>query len=242
MNIGIVDDESLFLDDFRDAIIKAAKNIEMEVNVFCFNDGKNHIEKLMGYDIVFLDIEMPNMSGLELTEEIGKKRFGQELPLVVFVTNKDNYVYTALEHYPFSFMRKACVKEEIERCLKQARKRIDMLTSDSQFVRLSRDGKILPIKEVLYIEKVRNAVIYRCIGADYKEQELIGKVANKLESLGFIRIHEGYTVNIDHVTSLGTEKVTLSNGKILSVGRKYKESAKKCYLEWLNRKARRSIW
>ncbi|MBQ3061809.1 MAG: response regulator transcription factor [Lachnospiraceae bacterium] len=242
MNIGIVDDESIFLDDFKDAIIKAAKNIDMEVNVFCFNDGKKHIEKLMGYDIVFLDIEMPNMSGLELNEEISKKRFGQELPLVVFVTNKDSYVYTALEHYPFSFMRKAHIKEEIERCLKQARKRIDMLTSDSQFIQLVKANKILSVKDVIYIEKVRNAIIYKCINSEYKEQELIGKVANKLESLGFIRIHEGYTVNIDHVTSLGTEKVTLSNGKVLSVGRKYKESAKKCYLEWLNRKARRSIW
>lgn len=242
MNIGIVDDESLFLDEFKDMIIKAAEDIEIEVNIFCFNDGKKHIEKLMGYDIVFLDIEMPDMSGLELAEEIGKKRFGQELPLVVFVTNKDNYVYTALEYYPFSFMRKEHVKEEIRRCLQQARKRIDMLTSDSQFIQLLRPNKILPIKEILYIEKLKNAVVYKCIGGDYKEQVSIGKLAVKLESLGFIRIHEGYAVNVDHVTSLGREKVTLSNGKNLSVGRKYKESAKKCYLEWLNRKAHRSIW
>lgn len=135
----------------------ALKDISIIPNVKCFNDGINHIEELLNCDIVFLDIEMPGMNGLELAEEMRKYKNGQELPLVVFVTSRDNYVFTALSYYPFSFLRKSCVSDEIAKCLTQAKKRIDMLRMGSYVIQLNGGKKLVPTKEIMYVEKVDSA-------------------------------------------------------------------------------------
>lgn len=242
MNIGIVDDDNIFLENFKEMIVKAAQGIAMISNVKCFNDGINHMEELLNCDIVFFDIEMPQINGLELAEELGKHKNGQELPLVVFVTSRDNYVYTALSYYPFSFLRKSCVSDEIAKCLTQAKKRIDMLRMGSYVIQLNWGKKLVSAKEIMYVEKVDNEIIYKGKNAEYRERITMNKATQELENKGFIRIHEGFMVNVEYITCMGTKKVDLSNGEFLPLSRKYKESAKRCYFEWLNRKARREIW
>lgn len=242
MNIGIVDDDNIFLENFKEMIVKAAQGIAMISNVKCFNDGINHMEELLNCDIVFFDIEMPQINGLDLAEELGKHKNGQELPLVVFVTSRDNYVYTALSYYPFSFIRKSCVGKEVEKCLTQAKKRIDMLRMGAHVIQLNGGKKLVPTKEIMYVEKVDNEIIYKGKNAEYGERITMNKVMEKLDNMGFIRIHEGFAVNVEHITCMETTKVNLSNGEFLVLSRKYRDSAKRSYWEWLNRKARREIW
>lgn len=242
MNIGIVDDDNVFIESFKEMIVKATQEITMISNVKCFNDGINHMEELLNCDIVFLDIEMPQINGLDLAEELGKYKNGQELPLVVFVTSRDNYVYTALSYYPFSFIRKSCVGKEVEKCLTQAKKRIDMLRMGDHAIQLNGGKKLVPTKEIMYVEKVDNDIIYKGKNAEYRERITMNKATQELENKGFIRIHEGFMVNVECITCMGTKKVDLSNGEFLPLSRKYKESAKRCYSEWISRKARREIW
>ena len=242
MNIGLVDDDNVFLEKFKQMIMDAVQSIAMICDVKCFNDGISHMEELLSCDIVFFDIEMPQISGLDLSEEMRKQMSGQELPLVVFVTSKDSYVYTALSYYPFSFIRKSCAGEEIAKCLSQAKKRIDMLKSDSRLIQLNKGKELVPIKEIMYIEKEGNEIVYRGKNGDHRVRSTMKKVIKELENKGFIRIHEGFAVNIDYISCMGVKEVFLSNGKSLIIGRVYKERAKRSYCEWLNKKARTEMW
>lgn len=242
MNIGIVDDENRFLDEFRDIILNVAKNIELEVNVCCFNDGEKHIEELLKCDLVFFDIEMPSISGFDLAQELGRQRNGQELPLVVFVTSRDNYVYTALSYYPFSFIRKSYVGAEIEKCLIQAKKRIDVLRTSAHLIELNGGKILLSAKDVMYVEKVGNEIAYRGKDSEHKERGTMNKTMKKLENMGFIRIHEGFMVNVEHIAYMESNCVGLSDGRIVPVGRTYRDSAKRSYTEWINRKLRMDMW
>lgn len=242
MNIGLVDDNNEFLNRFKEMIMDALKDISIVANVKCFNDGVNHIEELLNYDIVFLDIEMPQINGLDLAQKMINQKNGQELPLVVFVTNRDNYVYTALSYYPFSFLRKSYVSDEIVKCLKQAKKRIDMLRMESEIIQINGGKKLVPAKEIMYVEKEGNEIVYRGKDSEHKERGTMNKVVKELENMGFIRIHEGFVVNVEYIAYMENKNVGLSNGKVLPMGRTYKESAKRCYKEWINRKARMDIW
>lgn len=242
MNIGIVDDDNTFLNSFKEIIVKTTQDIAVLCKVKCFNNGLNHIEELLECDIVFLDIEMPQINGLELSEEMGKHKNGQELPLIVFVTDRDSFVYTALSYYPFSFIRKSCVREEIEKCLRQAKKKIDMLRVDLHIIQINEGKKLVPSKEIMYAEKLGNDIIYKGQNVEYRERISMGKAVQKLENIGFIRIHEGFMVNFEHISYMETAKVFLSNGDYLVLSRKYQQSAKRSYLECINIKTRMSTW
>jgi len=101
---------------------------------------------------------------------------------------------------------------------------------------------LLTIEDIIYVEKEGNRIVYKCKYSEYKERGTMTKVAKVLENMGFIRIHEGFAVNVEFVTYMDNKNVGMSNGKVLPIGRTYKERAKKCYEEWINKNARMGMW
>ena len=242
MKIAIIDDDEKFVDFMTGQIVEKAQNIGVEVDVGKYCNHRDVLKDVFEYELVFLDIEMPDINGLKLMEQINVAKSDRELPLVVFVTNKDNYVHTALSKYPFSFMRKSCVEADLEMCMIRAGKLIRQLTKSEYYVSLKGNNVAIAVNEIIYIEKRQHNIIYKCIKNEYEERENIAEKAEELEPLGFVRIHEGFVVNIEHIRRLRTTKVLVSNNEELILSRKYKESTKEKYYEWINRKARRNLW
>ena len=242
MKIAIMDDDKEFIEFLTLQIKEKSHELALIADVNGYTDPKEFLVGANKYELIFLDIEMPGIDGLELIEKINASKGNGELPLIVFITNRENYVHAALAKYPFSFMRKPYVKSEIRACISQAEKRINMIHGSGYSLRLKANNVVVDVKDILYIYKQGNYVVYKCVEQEYVERELIKEKAKELEAFGFIRIHEGFSVNIDHVKSLNANRTIMANGDELSISRKYKDSANHSYIELLARRIRRSSW
>ena len=150
MRIYLCDDERQILQDMAGKV----RGMQPGSRVRCFERSGELWAALQAErcDVLCLDIDMPEMSGLELAvkmEELAVR------PLLIFVTSHDELVYDSLKFHPFGFVRKAYFAEEMEKLLEDcaeelgSRERHFFFQSGAERVRLS-------LQQILYIESDGN--------------------------------------------------------------------------------------
>lgn len=238
MNVLIIDDDENFIDDFKQRITLYAQNscVEIQIAGFCLKD--NQMPDFMNYDLLFIDIEMPVINGIELGKLIVEKRGSNELPLLVFVTNKDNYVFTALKVSPFYFIRKNSLDDELDFCLKKAVNKIKGYKENVCSIKVDKKNLLIAVRDIIYVMKQGNMVVYKTINGEYCTRKTISSVIDELGPTGFIRTHEGFAVNVDYIKEMCNKSVVLINDEELVLSRKYKHSATEGYMEWISRRMR----
>lgn len=107
LKIAICDDEPMFGNKLELILLENAKKEQIQINIDVYQSGtsllKGMWEDAVSYDIIFLDIEMDGMDGLETAKEIRKKN---ELVLLIYVTSHKSYAIEAYEVQPFRFVVK----------------------------------------------------------------------------------------------------------------------------------------
>lgn len=169
-------------------------------------------------DLIFLDINMPHMSGLEMLNELQRK------PLVIFTTAYadyavDSYNYDALDYLlkPFEFERFLVAIDKVEKRLEESN------TQKSFF--FIKDGlkKIkIDFEEILYIKGSGNYLDIFCKNKCYSPRMTFAEIVEKLPATQFVRIHQSYIVNINHINKIENNHVYIETHK-LSISERYKD-------------------
>lgn len=160
-------------------------------------------------DVLFLDIDMPGMNGLDLAKQLTKL---QKEILIIFVSGYDHYVYQVFEFFPFAYLRKDRILDELPIVLKRI---ADQFDRDHRAVSLaSVHGLVtLDARDVIYIRsdgnyyevKMQNGIC-RCRGT-LREAERV------FSGFDFYRIHSAYLVNLSHVQRVNQNEVSVSHEK-----------------------------
>ena len=116
IRIAVVDDEQIILNSIHKKIEKILYDLNAEFEIQDFTSGKTALKEITekGFDVIFLDIDMPDVSGMTIAKKI---RMQEENIEIVFITNKDELVYDAIKVVPFRFIRKSRFDEEIQEAL-----------------------------------------------------------------------------------------------------------------------------
>lgn len=221
--IGICDDESNARDALRFELEKAAKEEDWEI-VYEFSSGtvalsclKNHPGEI---DLLFLDVEMPGMSGMETARRI--RVFSREL-LLVFVTGYSDYVFDGYQVGAMDYLIKPVDQRRLESLLHRAQEILGV-QEDRMFSFRNAEGMFrMPIKEIRYFYSDRRKV---SLVLEDREYSFYGKLNQIEQQVGtdYVRIHQRYLVNPRWVEHIGCSTVTVE-GKELPVSRGFKENA-----------------
>lgn len=180
-------------------------------------------------DILLLDIDMPDMSGMEIAAWLMKL---EKRPLLVFVTSHDELVYDSFWYHPFGFIRKGYFKQEIKKVLDAC---IKERSSSAKYFMFRTEGKELrlPLNEIRYFEADGNYLKVFGTSEEYRVRSTVTAVENSFGDCGFIRIHKGFLVNQSVVRAIGSDEVQLSGGEVLPLGKTYAEEAKKQFMRYM---------
>lgn len=232
LKIAICDDENLFLIEFKSIIKDICANEKIEYVINTYNSGYFAIDNYNKYDLIFLDIDMPNLDGIAVAGQINKLKGNLDIPYIVFVTSKDNLVFDALKQFPYSFIRKAHFKDDIKSCILSINKKL----ADKAIrypVKIGRNKLFLNLDNIIYIEKDKNYVIFHTTDNQYKERSNIDEKLSDLSSRDFIRTHIGYLVNMKYIKEITNTEVILLDGTKIPISKSYKQSVKDIYFDWM---------
>jgi len=253
MKIVVVDDESPARTRMRQVL---ADDLGQEVVAECANaeEARAAIEA-WSPDAVFLDIEMPQVSGIDLARDL--EAAGQ--PLVVFVTAYQRYAYEAFDVAPVDYLMKPVERVRCRRALRrlerllEARGKIPRSPSDNVpsypnriFVREDDRLVCLRASQIEAIEALGNYVKIRTAGKPHVVRSSLTSLEAQLHPATFVRTHRSHIVNIAAVRELlplthGDYNVVLESGTVVPLSRAYRDRLQMFVLgEWREGRSQRS--
>ncbi len=121
LRIAICDDETTLVNEIYKIVLHEISKFTTEVEIKCFTNGNNLLEQHQEnpFEIVFLDIDMPKISGFEIAKKL-RENFSKAY--IIFITSHEELVYESMDFQPFHFLRKHCntpLEESISSVIKK---------------------------------------------------------------------------------------------------------------------------
>lgn len=251
MRVLIVDDEPLA----QTALAKILAE-RSDVDSFeCVGDAIEALEKLEknSYDVLLLDINMPELSGFELLDRLQERK--QPAPSIVFVTAHDEHAIAAFEKHAVDYVLKPFSNERISEALNTAFRRtaderaaklvgalqqLQVTERKSPRIAIKAKGRILFIDpgDIIAVQAEGNYVLLQRESGSYLLRESISVMAEKLKPYGFIRIHRSVLVNSSFVEEIqpwmtGEYGLRIRGGKQFTVTRTYKKNLRSLAEFWI---------
>jgi two-component system, LytTR family, response regulator len=252
MRVLITDDEPL-------AQVALAKILSSRPDVERFdlaNDAIEAMEKLSAdsYDVVLLDINMPEVSGIELVDRL--KAQSRPVPAIVFVTAYHEHAITAFKRHAVDYVLKPFSSERIHEALDVAFRRNageraarlledlprfqDLMQRAPARIAVKAQGRILFVApgEIVTVTAEGNYVLLQREAGSVLLRESISIMAEKLKPFGFVRIHRSVLINsafVDEVRSMptGEYRLRVKGGHEYTVTRSYKKNLGQIATSWI---------
>lgn len=212
--IAICDDEPLHIDKIRSILLdEETDNYTKPANLL------NAITAGKRYDVLFLDIMMPEIDGISLAREL---RELDEDMLIVFITSKIEFMQTGYEVKAFRYLLKDQINTGLPKIWKDIEKEL-LDRADTYFTyEFERKTYRYPCRDILYLESNLRRII---LHTNRDTAALYGKLDDlAIKYPMFVRIHKSFLVNRRHIRSISAGMVVLSNGDVLPISRKYADS------------------
>lgn len=223
INCIIIDDDPVSIN----LISHFINNTEGLSLLFAINnpiEGVNFIRKNKeSIDLIFLDVEMPEMSGIELLDSFG------ELPPVILITSKEKYAVKAFEHKVLHYLVKPVDYVKFLKGVHRVFKLFEAEKNIKQDFLFIKDNNLLSKvfhKDILYCEALGDYVKVHTKNKVHVVYSTMKNIEEKLIlNKEFIRIHRSYIINLNFLDNFSSENATV-NKQILPLGNKYKENLK----------------
>lgn len=251
MHILVVDDEPLA----RESLVRVlGERSDIEV-VDVAVDAIEALARIRdhSYDILLVDIRMPEMSGMQMVDVLRSQ--GNEMPAIIFVTAFNEHAVAAFERHATDYILKPFSTERVHRAIDYAKQHstedrarklaeilphLQSLTKTTPRIAIKSKGRILfiDVAEIVVAEAEGNYVLLRQESGSHLLREQISVLADRLKPHGFVRIHRSVLVNSSHVEAVkplltGEYLLRLKNGKEYNVTRTYKKNLKEFATFWL---------
>jgi len=234
----IVDDEDLARRLIRE-YLKAHSDIEVVGESRNGLDAVSDIEALAP-DLIFLDIQMPKLSGLEVLEAT-ERRSG-----VIFTTAYDEYAIKAFEMLAVDYLLKPFSQKRFDEALVRARRLVGQRAAGIERLVTHPPEKlarivirdrglvhVVPVDDVIYVEAEDDYINIHTAARSFMKTQRLSDLEEQLDPQRFVRVHRSYLINIDSLKTLerptkDSQVAVLANGRQVPISRTGQERIKAC--------------
>lgn len=217
LNVAVVEDESEYRSMIQDMIMQYAEEHRKQIKVTAFSDGSGLVENYRKeYDIILLDIEMPQMNGMKAAEEI--RRQDQDVVLV-FITNMAQYAIRGYEVDALDFILKPLNYYTFSMRFMRAIGRVKIRESRQVCLVLDDGVKKLDSREIYYIEIQNRMLHYHTEDGEFSVRGTLKQAMEELEGYHFVKCNHWYLVNLRHVSEI-RKNIVIVAGNELEISRR----------------------
>lgn len=230
MKIAICDDEQIFINILKVPLVAFFKDKDLSININEFTSGQSMLDDYRGYDIIFLDVSMPVISGIELGKKI---REIDKNVIIIFVTSEKDRVFDSFEVKPFGYIVKPVNIIELTNTLNRATADI---SDDSNHVTIEvsrRTHLKLNKNDIIYAETSGRMINIYTTEKTYNSNIKLKELEETLKSKLFFSPHRSFLINLKHVKEYDKSTIIMSNSDKVLISRLKYCDFKKTFLEYL---------
>lgn len=236
--LAICDDEAFFIEDIRQYLKAYESESGNEIITTAYSSGVDFLAELQigvaEYDICFLDVDMPEMKGIEVAKHL---REICPQTVVCFITSFEQYAYEAYQTEALGYLKKpvkyADLKYMMNRCTLQVQYMKDTKEVDQKYleVKTGHGSKIIRIDDILYIEKRRNQCVFHLEDGEFICYNTLSNIYRELDKNIFFYVHQGYIVSFPQVREVKSNVVCLGKDREIPLSRKYQPKIQEMYMK-----------
>lgn len=227
IRIGICDDEKIILEILQNIVKRCVKKLDFKADIILFNTGKKLLEAEAELDILFLDIEMPQMDGIEVGKRLRCR--GNNCKIIVATSRRERYK-EAFYINAFRFVTKPFEIEEIQEALQDAV--IALGGAEKVAVYRNRMKYSILQRDILYIEAIDSSVEFTLAEGVFRKEISLAKLECELNKKVFFRINRQCIINMAQIEKYERGMVFI-NGKNKKVSQRRKKEFSIAYREYL---------
>jgi DNA-binding LytR/AlgR family response regulator len=226
MNCVIIDDDRLSLKIIEDFVQKT-EELNLVASYSSAVDAINGFSKpdAPNVHIIFLDIEMPEMSGIDFLKSL------QALPQIIIYSSQEKYAVESYEFDVTDYLLKPVQYGRFIKAINRAKERIDKkekVSDESTEIFIKNNSSLVRVKydDILWIEALENYVVVNTFKDKYTIHFTMKAISEKMPADKFVRIHRSFIVNIGKIKLIEDNSVVVKHeggSKVIPIGKSYKD-------------------
>ena len=229
-HVAIVEDEAEFATQLQDLLKQYQKENDVPIKVSVFSDGAEILKDYQPlYDIILLDIEMPEVNGMDAAEQIRKM---DSNVVLMFITNMATYAIRGYEVGALDFVMKPINYYTFSMKFTRAIKRAKQKEQQQILIGLSDGVKKFGIHQIYYVEVQNRMLHYHTDEGEYVMRGTMSSVEQMLAPYPFVKCNHWYIVNLMHVSEV-RNNIAIVGGHELEISRRNRTAFLKALTEYV---------
>ncbi|MGI6070653.1 MAG: LytR/AlgR family response regulator transcription factor [Blautia sp.] len=225
--IAICDDET----DVQKQMAGYLAALSPLIQTDCYGSGEELLSSGITYDILFLDIDMKGMSGIDTARRL---RLKDKKAKIIYVTAYEDFQSYAFSVHAFGYLIKPVQKEQILSLLKEALDYTEEEINGPKIRLQTEEGyQELLIKDIYYFEYQNRRIKGVTTSGTYHLSGTISALGDKMMAFGFGIPHKSFVVNLNHLKNIKGYDLYLTNGSILPLSQKKSVQFREQLAQWL---------
>lgn len=216
LHIAICDDESYMQDKLKNLVHDFFAENKIVISVITFTCGENLLEYGKKIDVLFLDIQMKSLNGIDTAKILRQSGFEGFL---IFVTILKEKVFQAFEVQAFDYLIKPFREDFFYKIMKRLLKHMENAKEKNLLIRIGYENMLIPFDDIVFCEVIGRKIYLHLLSSEIIEY--YEKLENLEIKLGkyFYKCHRSYLVNLKYLRSFKNGMAVMSNGKNIPVSR-----------------------
>ena len=233
LNIAICDNEDVYAFSILKTLEEEAKFFNIKINFEVYKAAEDLLKatKLepLKYSIMFLDILMGEMNGIELSRKV--KEINKNID-IIFITSTKEYVFDAYDigaiNYILKPIQRSRLKEQFSRAISMT------LKNKKNFV-INKNSEVynLNIDDIIYFEVRNRIVTVEYLGGKIEFYSKLSEIEGKVIKYNFIKCHRAYIVNPKYIFKIISNSIVLKDKRILPISKLKSTNIKQKFLEYI---------
>lgn len=234
--IGICDDDKVLCAALEEQLYALEEElaVKFEIEVwYCGESIQRDLEKGMEFDLIFLDIELAQKSGIEVGQFI-RNEMEDIKTHIVYISSKQSYAMKLFKIQPLDFLVKPVTTKQLKEVLERSIRQNKAVLSYFEY---QKGGSLyrIPAGDIIYFMSMDKKII---IVKQDRTEEFYGKLKHITEQLppDFMMIHQSYIINQKYVSEYSYENVTMADQTVLNISKPYRKEVRSRILKYQKEK------
>lgn len=216
IRVGICDDEHYMSDTIRAMVSDFFRNKNIEIIILQFLSGEELLKYDKQIDILFLDIQMKGIDGMETARKLRRRKFKGYL---IFITVLREMVFQSFEVQPYDYLVKPIEESYFETMMERLLGSMKNASEENLLIQKGYESRIIPIEDIVFCEIIDRKIYLHLASSeviDYYDR--IENLEKKLDH-SFFRCHRSFLIHLKYLKGYKNGTAYMENGREIPVSR-----------------------